>query len=431
MSRIMDKSETAKPKTEYGTLERGIEWYKTPGKQRRYRVRWQEPLTQTHRSKTFSKVADARSFHSDARLKRERGERIGRSDTRQIRLSEFVLNTWEFISKNSKSDKTWKRDTYIYNHYICRQLGPLPIDEIWTDEILNWQEELMKDGVQNPTIIKARSILTSIFDKAILLSKTTGIKESPMPLIDKMKYERKIEIIIWHPLVIERIIWVLEHHSTRPTKSMALQDAVYISILASSGVRPAEGTALKWSSITYDDKLSIEQAVVGDGLGPTKTGVNRKTPIIAPLDVDLARLRADRGEDRGKYVIENANGDHWSEDVYKNFRRRHFRPALRYVADTWEEFSKALREDGVEHVPESVEGIEKTRLYDMRHFASALMLSSAKPIIDISYEHGHSVRVLSDRYSQQMHGLGAQMDPAERMTIARKHVEKASNKIKE
>jgi hypothetical protein len=114
----------------------------------------------------------------------------------------------------------------------------------------------------------------------------------------------------------------------------------------------------------------------------------------------------------------------WVETDWRNFRARHFRPALEQVERGWGRWRARLPRPG--EVRESVAGLAATRPYDLgRHTHSALMLASGISLQRLARIQGHGIRVLDDAYSEQLAEFeerGQRIDPVGEIEAARELV---------
>ncbi|HZK16536.1 MAG TPA: tyrosine-type recombinase/integrase, partial [Solirubrobacterales bacterium] len=181
---------------------------------------------------------------------------------------------------------------------------------------------------------------------------------------------------------------------------VAMRDALLVALTAYTGCRPGEALALRWSDIgtriAISRRLSGREIVEG-----TKGGRDRSAPVLAPLGTDLADLREVSGDSDGSYLFRSSTGRHWVEADWRNYRRRHFTPALRRVEDGWESWRHTLPDPSAVCV--GVAGLADTRPYDLgRHTHSALMLASGMSLQSLARIQGHGIRVLDESYSEQL-----------------------------
>jgi len=396
-----------------GRRERGIERYHTPSGELRYRVRWWE--AGKHRSRSFRALGGehgARAFHRKMRQAQEAGARVAYAGAQELTLAAFAADVWAPRAKRRLAPKTWKRDRAVYNKHILHQLGAHPIAGIDAEDLVGWQDSLEAAGVGAPTVIKAISILSSVFREAARRSRTSGVRANPVVLLDKPSAKRRRRPLVWGPVVVERVRHQLLLSSRRinPEKDlMALRDAMLVGLMAMSGCRPGEALALRWTDL--DGRISIGQTLSGDEIvDRTKTGAGRIAPLLEPLSADADALRKLSRGSAEDFVFATPAGEHWTETDWRNFRSRHFLPALQRVEGEWEGWRRDLpSSDGVR---ESVTGLSATRPYDLgRHTHSAMMLASGMSLQRLARIQGHSIRVLDETYSEQLFEYAERSEP--------------------
>ena len=87
------------------------------------------------------------------------------------------------------------------------------------------------------------------------------------------------------------------------------------------------------------------------------------------------QLRRHSSDVASEFVFRTPAGGHRVETDWRNYRSRHFKPALERVEAEWGSWRRQLPDPG--EVRESVAGLASTRPYDLgRHTHSALMLAS-------------------------------------------------------
>lgn len=384
--------------------EQGIETYETASGERRYRVRWWE--NGKHPSKSFRRLSGkqgARAFYQKVRQAQEAGGRRIEAGAQELTLAAFVAEVWAPKAKRRLATKTWNRDSCIYNKHILHQLGANPIADTDAEILVEWQDDLEAAGVGDATQIKAMSILSSIFGEAARRPRATGVRVNPVALLEKPSAKRRRRPRVWGPVVVERVRYQLLVGSRRigQGKRLAtLRDALLVSFMAMTGCRPGEALAVHWRDI--ERQLSIEGALSGDEIvDRTKTETDRIAPVPAPLLRDLAVLRKLSDDGPDDFVFQTPAGEHWVETDWRNFRSRHFVPALERVEAEWEEWRSELVDP--ECVRESVVGLSKTRPYDLgRHTHSALMLAAGMTLQRLARIQGHSIRVLDETYSEEL-----------------------------
>ncbi len=384
--------------------EQGIEYYFTQSGEKRYRVRWEEG--RRHRSRSFRRLSGehgARAFYQRVRQQREAGLRTVDAGAQDLTLAVFVADVWAPRARRRLAAKTWERDSVIYNKHILHQLGGLQLAQLDAEALVEWQDELERAGVGGPTVIKAMSILSGIFREAARRPRATGVVSNPVALLEKPSAKRRRQPRVWGPVVVERVRFQLLVHSRR-SRSLGgeaeMRDALLVGFMAMTGCRPGEALALRWRDL--EGRVAISRAMSGRRIVErTKTGHDRVVPLMSPLRSDLEALRARCDDEPDDFVFRNSRGGHWVETDWRNFRSRHFLPALERVEAEWASWRDSLVDS--RGVRESVSGLAKTRPYDLgRHTHSALMLASGMSLHRLARIQGHSIRVLDETYSEEL-----------------------------
>lgn len=338
-------------------------------------------------------------------------------------LAAFVEEVWAPRARRRLASKTWARDSIVYEKHVRPALGELPIAAIDIEALVEWQDGLEEAGVGTPTLIKAMSIVSSIFREAARRPRTTGVTGNPVALLEKPRMKRRRRPLVWGPVVVERVRFELLAGSRRIGRGKSLaavRDALLISLMEMTGCRPGEALGLRWSDI--DERIAIVRRLSGkDVLEGTKTGRHRSVPLLRPLRSDLDQLRRLSGDAASAYVFRTPAGGHWVETDWRNYRSRHFRPALERVEVVWDGWRADLPDPAA--VRESVAGLASTRPYDLgRHTHSALMLASGMSLQRLARIQGHGIRVLDEAYSEQLAEFeerGRRIDPVREIEVAR------------
>lgn len=336
----------------------------------------------------------------------------------------FVSDVWAPRARRRLAAKTWARDSVVYEKHIRPALGDRRMAELDIEDLVEWQEGLEEAGVGAPTLIKAIGILSSIFWEAARRPRSTGVAGNPAGLLDRPPARRRHRPLVWGPVVVERVRFQLVVNSRRiggAGTSAALRDALLVSLMEMTGCRPGEALALCWSDVSRR-RISIARRLSGaEILDGTKTGRHRSVPLLPPLRFDLEALKGRSEDSADDYLFHKPSGGHWVETDWRNYRTRHFTPALERVADEWTTWRKSLSRPG--EVRESVAGLAATRPYDLgRHTHSALMLASGMSLQRLARIQGHGIRVLDESYSEQLAEFeerGERIDPVREIEKAR------------
>lgn len=341
-------------------------------------------------------------------------------------LAAFVADVWAPRARRRLAAKTWERDEVIYRKHIRPWLGHQPLATLDVEDLVGWQDRLEEAGVGAPTLIRAISILSSVLGEAARRPRSTGLRGNPVGLLEKPAAKRRRRPLVWGPVVVERVRHVLLAGSRRAgaeASLMAQRDALLVSLMAMTGCRPGEALALRWQDV--GERIAIVRRLSGrEIVAGTKGGRDRLVPALAPLQADLVELRDRSADSEGDFVIRAPAGRHWVETDWRNYRARHFVPALRRVEARWAQWRRTLPNPGA--APERVDGLAATRPYDLgRHTHSALMLASGMSLQRLARIQGHGIRILDETYSEQLAEFAERdecIDPVAEIEAARKLV---------
>lgn len=382
--------------------ERGIEYYFTPsGGHKRYRVRWRDGGR--HRSKSFRSLPAARRYRDRVADARMAGERVQAAEAGELTLAEFVADVWAERARKRLTPGSWKQKRENYNRYILHQLGGRPIAEIDAEDLVEWQDWL-ETQVGAPTQIKVIGTLNQIFQEAGRRTRKTGVTFNPVQMLERPSAGKRRRPGTFTPEDVERVRRELIDNSIhrRRVSRLALRDACLVSLMSYAGLRPGEALALSGAEVE-EKRLRIEWAISdGKRVDRTKTGQDRRVPILAPLRADLDALIEMWEIKPGDPLIQTTSGNYWNENEWRNWRRRSFREALK-----------------------STEIPPGTRPYDLgRHTHAHLRLAAGMSLPRLSEIMGHSVRVLSETYSATIEEWADRkhVDPAREINKARRKV---------
>ena len=113
--------------------------------------------------------------------------------------------------------------------------------------------------------------------------------------------------------------------------------------------------------------------------------------LLDPLAQDLAEWRLACGRPAERILLfPRHDGEAWQDHDYRNWRKRHFRPAA--VAA----------------------GVERPRPYDLRHSFVALLIHEGVSIVEVARQAGHSPAVCLRTYAHVIE----EFDPAVRRSAA-------------
>ena len=336
-------------------------------------VRWREG--DRNRSRDFDRKRDAEAFDAEVRRRRRLGD-LDLLDAGRETLADFAREWWKVYAEPNLAAKTLRMYADLWDRHVLPRLGSLELRRITPEVVENFQRDLRKAGVGDPTILKTLSLLQGILRRAVIWRR---IALNPVTAIKKPT-QRRSHVV--HPVAPETI----EAIRAFLLRGGRLRDATLVSVLAYAGLRPGEALALRWENIR-DRTILVEAAVALGDVKETKTGRTRSVRLLAPLAADLREWQLGSGKpDDQALVFPSRAGRPWTDEGWRNWRRRVFAPAAKAA------------------------GLERFRPYDLRHSFVSLLLAEGKSVVEVAKQAGHSPTMTLATYGHVIEEL----DTAER-----------------
>jgi integrase len=351
---------------------------------RAYRVRWRDGGA--NRSRVFDRRADARAFDDELRRTRQLGPLARQQLTERHgpTLGQWIEQRWALEHASTLAASTRERYAGVYAVHIAPTLDAVPLAEITVGRLRAWQAGLTKAGVQPGTIHKARTLLSSVLRHA---AESEPLAANPMGLMRPPAAEQRDAVVPLAPVTVERIRAALLDPQPREVAANARRnrytlpapgdpqtrqrDALIVSVLAYSGLRPGELRALRWDDVG-ENTINVQRAAnPDDSTKPLKAGHRRSVRLLAPLAQDLREYRLAAGRPTSGLVL----GEPWTKTDWQCWR-----------VDRW---APACREAGLDPLP---------RPYDLRHSFASVLLAEGHPPMYVAQQLGHSVEVLLSTY---------------------------------
>lgn len=365
-----------------------------------FRVRWKDPATGQRVSEEFDSQQDAQDFKAALRLARRAGT-LGDLNAGRETLAELVTAWWEDYASHNLARKTLRTYSGIWNLHALPRVGHLEVRAVTPGVVSRLRSDLEKAGVGDPTIRKGMSMLQAVFRWAV---ETDRLKVNPVSQVRKPAAARSRAV---QPLVPDAIESVREYFIAAGD----MLSAVLISVLAYAGLRPEEALALEWRHVRKETLLIEQKNVDGEiAAGQKVLGAPPRTiDLLAALRGDLAERQLLVGRPHGKVLVfPRPDGEAWRETDYRNWRRRHFRPAAA---------AAGLASPGPWDAEHRYDG---PRPYDLRHsFASLLIHEGSLSVAEIAAQMGHSTETLLSTYTHVFSELRGQKKVSADVQIAR------------
>lgn len=357
-------------------------------------VRWRENGRQ--RSRRFDRQRDALAFDSELRRRRQLGPLAVQQLTTRggPTLDQWIEQRWAVEHASTLAPSTRERYANVYACHIAGPLGEVPLRELTVSRLREWQAGLVKAGANPGTLHKCRTLLSSILRHA---AESEVIPGNPLSLVRAPKPLHRDAVEPLSPATVEAIRRALldpparEVAASRPgqrsrrryalpppgTPQTRQRDALIVSLLAYSGLRPGELRALRLADVR-ETTLLVQRAANPDGsIKSTKNEHQRAVRLLSPLaqDVREYRLAAGRPAPAG-LLLQDEEGRPWDKSAWQMWR-----------VDRW---APACRAAGLDPVP---------RPYDLRHSFASLLLAEGRQPLYVARQLGHSLAVLLSTYA--------------------------------
>ena len=208
-----------------------------------YQVKYSEGKRQ--RSKTFRFKKDADRFDAEATRLRQLGlGSLADLNAGTQTLDEYVANTWLKIYA-PKPEKTLRGYASLDDHHIAPTFGHVPLRLITSEMIQRWQADRLAAGGGPVAVHKAVTLLGGVLECA---ADGGHIPHNPQRRVRRAKLPKKREVRPLAPVTVEAM-----------RAAASPRDAMLLSVLAYSGLRPGEALALRWGDIVSERSWSSVQ----------------------------------------------------------------------------------------------------------------------------------------------------------------------------
>jgi len=328
-----------------------------------WRVRWREG--NRNRARTFDRKADAVAFEAEIRRRGRAGD-LAALDAGRETLQEFAEEWWELYAVPNLAPITLASYASVWDAHVLPRLGAMRLRDIAPPAIAQLRVELTAAGIGPASVRRAMVILQGVLERAVEWQR---IPANPARTVRKPPQRRERTVRPLAPVDVERL-------RAHLLDSGQMRDAVLVSVLAYSGLRPSEALALTWSHVR-ERTILVERGVVLGQLKTTKTGRTRTVRLLSPLSADLSEWRLARGRPPDDTLIfPGRDGSVWSDDAWRYWRRKIFGPAARAA------------------------GLQApVRPYDLRHSFVSLLLAEGANVVEVARQAGHSPTMTLSTYA--------------------------------
>lgn len=379
-------------------------------------ARWREAGRQ--RSRAFTRRPDAEAWDREVKRRQQLGPlAVTQLTSSAPTLGEWMAERWVPEHGVTLEQSTRERYRNVYELHIGPWLDDVPLNELGVGRLRAWQADRIKAGVGTGTLMKARTLLSSVLRHA---AESEAIPGNPLSVVRPPRPPQRDRVRPLAPSTIEALRRALLEPAAREVAASApgrrprrryelpardphvcRRDALIVSVLAYAGLRPGELRALRWQDVG-ERTLLIQRAAAPDGTPKrTKTNQFRTVRLLEALHGDLRewRLASGRPPDQA-LVIPGPGGRTWTKIDWQIWRRDHWLPACREV------------------------GLDaRTRPYDLRHSFASLRLAEGKQQLYVARQLGHSPEVLLREYAHLFDEYedAERIDPEREIAEARTH----------
>ena len=351
-----------------------------------WRVRWRDANGRA-RSKVIGRKADAELFDAEITRRRRLGQ-LALVDQGKQTLGEFVELWWRDYAEPNLAANTLRSYSYLWDAHVLPRLCHYRLCDLNPQTIEAFRAQLHAAGVGDAAIRKSMVVLQAVLQRAV---DWEWLARNPAAGVRKPSPRRRRHIEPPSPQIVEHI----RQHLLAKDR---FDDAMLVSILAYAGLRPGEALALRWKHVR-ERTLLIQDAVAAGEIKTTKTGRTRSVLLLEPLRTDLDAYRATTvGALPETLLFADADLQPWSDDRWRNWRRRIFSPAA------------------------TAAGVAGTRPYDLRHSFVSLLIHEGRNVVDVAAQAGHAPTLCLSTYAHLFaEGAGPQPGSAARAIETARH----------
>ncbi|MGH3134477.1 MAG: tyrosine-type recombinase/integrase [Gaiellaceae bacterium] len=207
-------------------------------------------------------------------------------------LEEFAEEWWRIYALPNLARNTLASYAALWDAHVLPRLGATPLRELDPLTVSAFRAELTAAGVGSASVRRVMVIVQGVLERAVEWQR---IPANPARAVRKPPQRRERAVHPLAPITVERI-------RAHLLDAGRVRDAVLVSVLAYSGLRPGEALALTWGHVR-ERTILVERAVALGELKTTKTGRTRTVRLLAPLAADLSEWRIGQGKPPGDSLV--------------------------------------------------------------------------------------------------------------------------------
>ncbi len=291
----------------------------------------------------------------------------------QRTLEDFLKEWLEVSVRPRVRQRTHQDYSSLAARYLIPSLGHLRLSQLSPGDIQRVYADLQERGLSPRTIRYTHSVLYGGLEQAV---KWRMLARNPAKLVDLPRQSRR-EMRVLGPEQAARFL-----EAARSDRWYALW-----TVLLTTGLRPGEALALKWSDLD-GDRLRVQRSLVRDAGGGWHLAEPKSARARRVVSLPATSLRVLQAHRKQQLEERLGAGEQWEDHdlVFASstgqpldFRvavRRHFKPLLKRA------------------------GLPSIRPYDLRHTCATLLLAAGENVKVVSERLGHASATLTlDVYS--------------------------------
>ncbi len=265
-------------------------------------------------------------------------------------FDEYALLNLE-LKASSRKAGTVKDYNKIYKGKIQPFFKNYDLNDIKRNDLMIWQNNLVKDGLAGKTINNIRSVFNFILEEA---TKDELITKNYFDLVDKIRI-KKADIV---PFSLDEVKLILLKSDNNWKKNLT-------QIAFFTGLRSGELLALKWEDINFVSKtISIKRAIRDGKIDTPKTTSSIRVIDMLPLVEDALKNQKQETFLKGSFIFLNYLGNHFYDNA--SIRKGYWKNILKLT------------------------GLDHRDMYQTRHTFASIMISKGEDILWVSQMLGHS-----------------------------------------
>lgn len=287
---------------------------------------------------------------------RDRG-RLGELERGTTTLQRFHDEVWVPEHAPTLRPKTVEHYKILWRRHVVGRIDQLPMRDITPRVVSGLKQRMLADGVGVETTRRTLTMLQGVFRLAMEWEEASS---NPFAVVRKPPVKPPAPV---QPLSVEAVERLRAHF----LDAEEWESVLIVVLMAYAGLRPGEVAGLRVGDVRERTLLVHRTVRLGDHEGLKNGSPYRTVELLRPVndDIVVALDALDSGGMADAPLVPDGSGRQRDPDDYKNWRRRHFRPAVRDL------------------------GLSIRRPYDLRHTCASLLIAAQRNILEIATQLGH------------------------------------------